>query len=173
MDLFRLSFPAAVLSALVACSPALNWRQTKPAGAGVGLLFPCRPDRHERTVRLAGVELGMQMHSCEAAGALFSIGFVDVPDLSRVVPVLAEMRAAAVANVEGTATAATLAVPGATPNQQSALLRIDGHLPDGRRVVEHVAFFVRGARLYQATALGDSLSDDALESFFGSIKLDL
>ncbi|MEO8922537.1 MAG: hypothetical protein ABI330_06875 [Caldimonas sp.] len=115
--------------------------------------------------------MDMQMHSCDAAGTVFSLSFVDVTEPSRVTPALTALRAAAVGNVGGTATERPLAVPGATPNPLSALVRIEGHLPDGRRVVEHAGFFVRGLRLYQATALGGSLSVDALETFFGSIKV--
>jgi hypothetical protein len=162
---------AALLIVLAACTPALNWRETRPEGSGVKMLFPCRPDRHERTIRVAGAELHMQMHFCSAAGAAFSLAFVDASDPTRVTPLLARLRAAAAANVGGTATVRTMVVPGATPNEQSALIRVEGHLPDGRGVVEHAAFFVKGLRLYQATALGKSLTTDALETFFSSIEI--
>ncbi len=113
----------------------------------------------------------MQMHFCSAAGAAFSLAFVDASDPTRVTPLLARLRAAAAANVGGTATVRTMVVPGATPNEQSALIRVEGHLPGGRGVVEHAAFFVKGLRLYQATALGKSLTTDALETFFSSIEI--
>ena len=62
---------AALLAALAACAPPFDWRDVRPEGSGVTMLFPCRPDRHERAVRIAGSELRMQMHSCTAAGATF------------------------------------------------------------------------------------------------------
>jgi hypothetical protein len=167
----RILLAAALLIAVVACTPTLNWRDTRPEGSGVAMLFPCRPDGHERTIRVAGDPLRMQMHSCRAAGAAFSLAFVDAPGAARVTPLLAEMRAAAAAHVSGTVAVRAMVVPGATPNEQSALVRIEGRLPDGRAVVEHAAFFVKGLRLYQATALGESLTADALETFFGSIKI--
>jgi ribosomal protein L1 len=46
-----------------------------------------------------------------------------------------------------------------------------GQLPDGRRVDEQVAVFARGARIYQATAVGARLDVDAAESFIGSLRL--
>jgi hypothetical protein len=162
---------AALLIALAACTPTMNWRDTRPQGSDVVMLFPCRPDRDERAVRVAGDALRMQMYSCHAGGALFSLAFVDASDVSRVAPLLLGLRAAAAANVGGSATVRAIVVPGATPNEQSALLRIEGHLPDGRVAVEQAAFFVNGLRLYQATALGDSPAADALEIFFGSIKI--
>jgi hypothetical protein len=62
------------------------------------------------------------------------------------------------------------AVAGATPNEQSALLHMEGRLPDGRRVVEDAAFFVKGLRVYAATVLGESIPAEAVETFFASIK---
>jgi hypothetical protein len=113
----------------------------------------------------------MQMHSCSAAGAAFSLAFADVADVARVTSLLAALRVAAQANLGGAATARPLVVAGATPNEQSALIQIEGRLPDGRRLVEHAAFFARGLRLYQATALGESIDADALDTFFNSIQV--
>ncbi len=162
---------AFFLLSLSACSPALNWRQTSPQASGVTLLFPCRPDKDERTIRLGSSSLRMQMHACRAGDAAFSLAFVDVADAAQVGAVLAALRAAAQANLGGPATAEPWRARGATPNEQSMLVRIDGHLPDGTNVVEHAAFFVKGMRLYQATALGGPLDADALASFFDSIQV--
>jgi hypothetical protein len=162
---------ALCVTALVACAPSLNWRETRPPGSGVAMLFPCRPDQQERTLQIAGAQLRMQMHSCGAAGAEFSLIFADVAEPARVTPLLVALRAAAQANLGGASTVRPLALAGATPNEQSALLRIEGRLSDGRRVVEHVAFFARGLRVYQVTALGESLDADAIDTFFDSIKV--
>jgi hypothetical protein len=169
---FAFRWPAlTLLATLAACSPPLDWRQARPEGSGVTMLFPCRPERHERTVRIAGADLRMQMHSCDAAGTTFSLSFVDAGEPTRVEPLVAALKASAAANIGGVPVAQPFAPPGATPNAGSALLRIEGRLPDGRRVTEHAAFFVRGLRLYQATAIGESLPEDAVQTFFGAIKL--
>jgi hypothetical protein len=47
---------------------------------------------------------------------------------------------------------------------------MEGRLPDGRRVVEDAAFFVKGLRVYAATVLGESIPAEAVETFFASIK---
>lgn len=137
----------------------------------MAMLFPCRPDRHERPVRIGSADLRMQMHSCNAAGATFSIALVDAAQPAQVAPLLAELRSRAVANIAGVAQPRPFQPPGATPNEHGGLLRIEGRLPDGRRVTEHAAFFVRGLRLYQATMIGGSLPADAVETFFGAIKV--
>jgi hypothetical protein len=113
----------------------------------------------------------MQMHACDAGGRTFSLAFVDAGAPNRVEPLLAALKASAAANIEGTQMQQPFAPPGATPNPGSALLRVEGRLPDGRRVTEHAAFFVRGLRLYQATVIGETLPEDAVRSFFAAIKL--
>jgi hypothetical protein len=167
----RLSVLVLFLLSLAGCAPEFNWRQTSPQGSGVTLLFPCRPSMNERTVRLAGSPMRMRMHSCRAVGATFSLALADVGDPAQVAVVLAALRFAAQGNLGGAVTARPWTARGATPNQQSALIRVEGHLPDGKRVVEHAAFFVKGLRLYQATVLGDSLDARTLDSFFDSIQV--
>ncbi len=64
-------------------------------------------------------------------------------------------------------------IAGATPNPQSRFLRIEGRFPDGRVVVVHAAFFVKGVRVYQATVVGQGGGPvgETLETFFNSIRL--
>lgn len=163
---------SSLLAVLVACSPALDWREVRPEGSAVRALFPCRPEKHERSVRLGGGALRMELHSCAAAGSTFSLAVVDGGEPTRVEPLLAALKASVAANVGGgSPRAEPFAPPGATPNPSSALLSVQGRLPDGRAVTMHAAFFVHGVRIYQATAIGEALPEDALRSFFGAIKL--
>jgi len=161
----------ALMAALSGCAPALDWREVRPGGSGVTALFPCRPEKRERAVRLAGADLRMQMHSCDAAGSTFSLAFVDAGEPGRVEPLLAALQASAATNIGGTPRTEPFTPPGATPNPNSVLLRLQGRLPDGRTVTEQAAFFVRGVRVYQATAIGETLPEEAMRSFFGAIKL--
>ena len=162
----------SLLGTLAGCSPALDWREVRPAGSGATALFPCRPDKHERTLRIAGADRRMQLHSCDAAGATFSLAVVDGAEPAGVEPLLAKMQESFLANLgAGTPPVQPFAPPGATPNPKSALLHVPGRLPDGRRVTAHAAFFVHGVRVYQATAIGESLSEDAMRGFFAAIKL--
>ncbi len=160
--------------ALLACSPSLDWREARPEGSGATVWFPCRPSSMARVVPLAGAAVPMRLHSCTAAGTTFSFAVAEVGTAGRVPPVLAALRAQAAANVSGKATALPPpTVDGATPNPESGWLRIDGTLPDGRAVVEHAAFLVRGTRVYQATVIGAGapVGQEALDNFFAAIRL--
>jgi hypothetical protein len=168
----------ALVAALLlsACSPTFDWRESRPDGSGASLLFPCRPDRQERRVRVADTMLRLQLFSCSAGEATFSLTVGDGAEPAQVRPLLAALRKQALANLAAAeATERPLpAIAGATPNPESALLRIVGRRADGRRVVAHAAFFVKGLRLYQATVLGgddDPAGSEALATFFASIRL--
>lgn len=162
----------AGLVTLAGCSPALDWREIRPEGSGVTMLFPCRPDRHERQVRLDDRTVRMQMHSCSASDATFSLGVIEASGPGEVTPMLAALRAGASANLAADGPVPLpIAVAGMTPNPESALLRIAGHLPDGRPVSLHAAFFVKGMRLYQASAIGKVIPANASDTFFEAIRI--
>ena len=137
-------------------------------------MFPCRPERQQRTAQVDGSALRMQLHSCKAAGFTFSLSVADSDDPLRVSSLLAALHQHLVANVGGAVV--VLPMPkmvGATPNPHSQFLRIEGRLPDGRDVVVHAAFFVKGLRVYQASVVsqGERPGPETLATFFDSIRL--
>ena len=159
---------------LAGCFPAFDWRESRPEASGATMLFPCRPDRHERNVQVAATALRMRLHSCKAADFTFSLSVADAVDPLEVVPLLLALRRHAIGNVEGTAAVLPPPnIPGATPNPESRFLRIDGRLPDGRPVVVHAAFFVKGLRVYQATVIGPGEwpRRESLDTFFSAIRV--
>lgn len=159
------------LGALTACSPALDWRETQFEGSGIVASFPCRPDRYARVVTVAGAKAQMDMLTCAAGGATYALSFFDVADPAAVTPALADLRALAAANLGAPSPqAAPLEIKGMTANAQSARLTIAGRLPDGAAVQESAAFFVKGLRIYQATAIGAKLAPEALDTFFTGLK---
>ena len=173
------SFGAAVAAigaalCVAACAPTFDWREARPDGSGVAMLFPCRPERRERPVRLADSAVVVRLDACGAGGTTFGLAAVDAADPTRVRPLLEALRAQAVANIAGAARIeAPAAVPGATPNPLAERLRIVGRGPDGAAVVEHALFFVKGTTVFQATTLGavEPADRDTVDTFFGSIRL--
>jgi hypothetical protein len=109
------------------------------------------------------------MHACSAAGATYSLAFLDAPGPDRVAPLLEALRTLAAENIAGVAEPQPFRPPGATSNPRDGRLRVAGRLPDGRPVIEHAAFFVKGVRIYQATVIGAKPQADAVDTFFGAI----
>jgi len=160
---------AAVL--LAACSPALDWREVRPAGSHVTLLMPCKPVLQERRLPLAGASVSLTLQACSAGDQTWGIAHADVADPARVGAALVELRTSAAANVASLAAEVLpLQVPGATPQAASERVRFEGRLPDGRPVQMQLAVFAQGTRVFQATALGERLPVEAAETFFGSIR---
>lgn len=167
--------PAVALAALMllsACSPAFDWRELQPEGSGVSVLFPCKPDRHARPLRLVNQKVTMEMLVCEAGAVTFAVSFADTQDPASVSVALEELRRVAVSNVAGTVTSTQPArVQGMTPNDQAVRLVIDGRLPDGRAVGEQVVVFARGLRVYQASVIGAKLPAETVDTFLASLRL--
>lgn len=160
-----------VLVGLGACSPALDWRETAAEGSGVVAMFPCRPDRHARTVELAGSKLKMEMLVCPADRATYALSFADVPDPAQVAPVLAALRAAALRNVQAAAPQLVPArIGGMTPNAEAVRLAATGQLPDGAKVQAHMVFFAKGLRVYQGSVVGAQPAAEANEIFLAGFR---
>ncbi|MDP1646754.1 MAG: hypothetical protein Q8M01_00930 [Rubrivivax sp.] len=157
---------------LAACSPTLDWRDVRPAGSGLTLLMPCKPVVQERSLPLAGAPVRLSLQACSAGGRTWGIAHADVADPARVGVALGELRSSAAANIAGgAAETLPLQVPGATPQAASERVRFGGRLPDGRPVQVELAVFAHGTRVFQATALGEQLTLEAAQTFFGSIRL--
>jgi len=166
-------WPALSLLALAgACSPAADWRDVRPAGLRVQLALPCRPDAMARRLLLAGTEVELQLYACSAGGSTFALASADLGDPQRVGAALAELGAAARANVRGRIVRdEAAAVGGMTPHPASRRWRIAGSLPDGRDVVQEVAVFAFGSRVYQATVVGAQLDAAVAQTLFDSLKV--
>ena len=161
-----------VALAMMACSPALDWREVRSPDSGAVAWFPCKPDRFARKVTLAGTTVSMVLVSCSAGGVTYALSQADLPDPTRVAAALAELRAAAAGNIGGDASLiGTLSVPGTTPHPAAQRWRIEGRRADGTPLHEQAGFFARGSRVYQATMVGASIDPDAADTFFTGLKL--
>ncbi len=157
---------------VAACAPALDWRELRPAGSDVSLLFPCKASQDARQVPLGQRPVQMVLYACRAGGSTWALATAEMHDPARVGPALLELRRAAAGNLGAAKAARELAlqVPGATPNPHSARLEIHGRLPDGRNVTEQLAVFARGTQIFQATVLGEQVPPQAADTFFDSLR---
>lgn len=160
------------LFALSACAPALDWRDVRPAGAGVQLQFPCKPNGQSRAIMLNGQRVKLALYACAAGGTTWGLALADVTQPAQVGPALAELVASAANNL-GAAAGKSLPwrVAGETPNDAAGVQRLEGKLPDGKKVQMQVLVFTRGTLVYQASVLGERVADDAVQTFFESVRL--
>ncbi len=157
---------------LPACTPTLNWREIRPEGTGATALFPCKPSSHVRTVRLGPTSAPMALYACTAGGVTYALAHADLGDPHLVGPALTELRASTAANLGASARAdGDVHVPGMTPNVQAGRIRMEGKLPSGETAQAAAAFFVKGTRVFQVTVVGPKLDAQALETYFGGLKL--
>lgn len=168
----RLRSVCLPIALLCGCSPTLDWRQVRPASLEIEAMFPCRPATLSRGVTLVHRRVEMAMHACAAGGNTYAIGAAQLDDVRDVGAALMALREAAARNVDGTASSKTsIEVPGMTPHQEASRWVIIGKRPDGGPVVEHVALFARGTRVYQAMVVGDRPDTDAVSTFFSGMKV--
>lgn len=156
-----------------ACTPALDWRDVRPEGAGLLTLFPCKPAAHTRRLVLAGGLTEMTLYACSARGTTYAVGFADVGQPQLVARALAEMLSAAARNIAATGApaASPLRIEGMLATPQAVRHALSGQLDDGRQVQEQVAVFARGTLVFQATMVGAKLDTDAVETYFGALRL--
>lgn len=134
--------------------------------------MPCKPSVFARKVSLQQTLVELSLHACSADGVTWALAHADTGDPAKVGSALKELRQSAANNL-GTPLPPLTArsIPGATPNPESGRSAMQGALPDGRKVDEVVLVFALGTRVYQATAVGDRLPAEAVETFESSIRL--
>ncbi len=155
----------------VACAPELNWREWRSDEAQLSQMFPCKPVRQQRKVQLAGRELRLVLHVCDAQQVSWSVAHVDVGDPAGMGQALAALTEAAHVNLGAPRTASTPhTVAGDTPQVAAGRFVLRGQAPDGRSLQGAVLVFAKGTVAVQVTALGERLPREAVETFLGSTR---
>jgi len=152
------------------CSPVLDWRTVELPGSDLQAVLPCRPGRFERTVQLDGHALKLFMLSCETSGVTYALSTADVGDAGEVEPTLSALLDAARSAIHGSGTPISRQPYGATPFRNNASARFEGVRPDTTRVEEMVQVFGRGARVYEAIAIGPRLPEAAIQPFQDALR---
>lgn len=162
----------ALTLGVVACSPTFNWREARLEETPLAALLPCKPDRASRDVNLGGAQVQMRMMGCVAGGVTFAVAVVQASDADQAGVLMAQWRAATLANFAVGQVRDTPFVPkGARAMAQSVQLAGSGQQADGSPVALHAAWFAQGARVYQALAYAHTVGADVAETFFTGIAL--
>lgn len=159
--------------ALVGCSPALDWRSVRPAEGAVAVWMPCKPERHERPVKLdGGVSRVVEMQVCDAEGTTWAVSTLEVAGAAEVGPALEALRAARRVQLGGVERSAEPYGPsGAAARPEARRIVVDGQRPDGRPVRELSAAFAVERQVYQLIALDGRPGPEATEMFFERLEL--
>jgi hypothetical protein len=154
-----LSISAALL--LNACSPSLNWRETRITDTDLTAMMPCKPAHHKRTVPLAGLTVTMQMTACDADGATFAIAHASIPDASAAPEVLAQWRRITLANIGAGV---------AKESPPSPRVSAQGKRGDGRPVTLQGTWFAQGSHVFHAAVYAPTITSEMSETFFSGLK---
>lgn len=170
----RWAFAASALALLlVACTPALNWREVRPDGAALTALFPCKPDQGVQTVALGEHGVKMAMTGCEAGGAMFTLAHVALDGAVEAEALRALWQMGTLASMQGATTAEE---PFALKKASAAVLpkqiRATGKRADGSPVAMRAAWFVVGGSLYQAAVYADRDVDEVAQTYFDGIRVE-
>ncbi len=162
------ALPVALLVALAACSPALNWRQVPLER--VTVLLPCKPDRAQRTMRVGTREVQLSMAGCEAAGALFAVSHIPLADVAATAGLVQDWRTAMLTNVHA-ASVADNPMPVPTGFTTANRIAVQGQRPDGSPVQGQLVWLVAGSDVFHLAVYGDRLTPELIDTFFSEVKV--
>lgn len=146
---------------LSACSPKYDWRDYRSQDAPYSVLFPGKPAKQTRTVKLGQLDVSMSMAAADIDGVIFAIGSATLADAAQAPAAVAAMRTAMVNNIGGTVASDTLLDNGAQQVDASG---------KGMRLMGR--FMSKDRRVYQVVVIGAPQKIDAetVETFFSSFK---
>ena len=163
---------AVALTVLAACNPTFNWRDVRFENARLALLLPCKPDKAQRTVPMAGQPTEMNLLSCDAGGVTFAVSMADVNDAGKTGAILAQWQAATLTNIKAVSGVArgALKVPGLASG--AVLVKATGQRANGQTVSSQAAYFAQDSQVFQAVMYADKILPDVADTFFSGLKFE-
>ena len=164
-------YAAIALTALAACNPTFNWRDVRFENAGLALLMPCKPDKAERVVPLAGQPTTLNLLSCDAGGVTFAVTVAELKDTSKVTGVLTQWQSVWLANIKAQPSAGTaFKLPGLPSG--GVVMKAAGQRANGKAVNSQAAYFAQGTQVFQAVMYADTIAPDVADTFFSGLKFE-
>lgn len=136
------------------------------------MLLPCKPDRAQKTVPLAGRATLLSMVGCEAEGATFALSVADIGDAAQAVTVLSQWQALTLSHMRAAAPVQSpIQIAGASLQPAPVRVVAQGQQADGQRIEGQAVYFARGSQLFQAVVYAPRMPPEAADTFFASLKL--
>ena len=167
-----LIYTVLALAGLAACNPTFNWRDVRPEDTRLRLLMPCKPDKAQKTVPMAGQPTELMLLSCDAGGVTFAVAVADVKDALLVKDALVQWQGASLTSLK-----ASLATPGTAFKltglpSGAVMLSATGKRANGQTVSSQAAYFAQGSQVFQAAIYADKLAPDVADTFFSGLKFE-
>lgn len=78
--LTRLSLLGCLIALLAGCTPEYNWRESMVAEDRGVIMFPSRTKIEQRQIEVEGAPASFSLISCAVGDAVFSVGYVPLPE---------------------------------------------------------------------------------------------
>jgi hypothetical protein len=162
----------AWLAMLMACSPTLNWRTAALQGTELQALLPCKPDRGQRPIELAGRPLELQMAGCETAGYLLAFSMVDLHENRLLETAAQQWKSATLLNINASKfQEQPFLIQGASAAVPAFSLTATGQTKAGQPIQLQAVWFSRGSRLFHAVIYAKSIDVEVRDSFFSGLEI--
>ncbi len=162
-----------LLASLAACSPTYNWRDVRVTPTSLQAQLPCKPDQGQRQVSIAGRQVDMHVLGCDAGRATFAIMFADIGEPAPAGAMLAQWKAATLANMRAASTQERMFLPpGALGVAESVQVAASGRRTDGSAVMSRAAYFTQGTGVFQAAIYADQLVPEQADTFFSALRFE-
>lgn len=163
-------------SGLAACGPALEWRSLPLPELGMQVSLPCKPDRVEHSVDLAGQSVQVVMQGCGASGLTFAVACAVLAEPSMAGAALAHWRAAVLAAAQARdAKDSPFQPAGGLGLPQAVRTSAMGRLPGGGAMQMQAAWFARvqhgAVHACHAMVYGSELPAATADAFFEALVL--
>lgn len=170
-----------LLLLLSACTPTLDWRETRAPGVGLTLLFPCKPQSQVRAVEVAGQPWSATLLACDAGGMTFAALALSPPPSdekpavegasrsANLLPDLAQSAASRWGPLDGEQAAPRGVQP--PPGVQVQWTRHKRPSQGSTATATHALFIATSKGMAQLSVHGERLSEAALENFLGQWKV--
>ena len=165
-------YAVLALASLAACNPTFNWRDVRPEGTKLAALMPCKPDKAQRTVPMAGQQTELNLLSCDAGGVTFAVSMADVKDAAKAATVLAQWQSATLVNIKSTQAApdAAFKLPGLASG--GIIVKAIGQRANGQALSSQAVYFAQGSHVFQAVMYADIIAPDIADTFFSGLKFE-
>jgi hypothetical protein len=180
--LFKSAASTAVLlftaAALLACTPAYDWRTTQNNDDAYEVTFPAKPRSDARDIDVAGKPMHMKMQMAEAGDAVFAVGTVDLPDADPATQraALDFLQQGLARNLNAAPAAHAVDIEVAAGGRLSgAEITVSGISANGQKSETHqirARFIAKGTHAYQVAIVSTKAPPtDQIDQFFSSFKL--